>query len=229
MLQYNMWAVIIVTKITKTVFTAYKISVDFKCQCQFLLQNASAVFAIAFRVIKVQLIWKWTQQGTSPPLWWSYGSFLCPLACVRVCTHARGGARARSHVGLVCTGCMVAFLVVCWSYCNSVVVVCLFADKSWPLLYSTVRLYSFLNCELINSSNYWNESSFACIPESCHVCGLMALTGKSLMFWFTEMLHAKKLQAHSSTSEVCAWCIVDGRPVHRSGLFLSQPGEQMLL
>lgn len=54
------------------------------------------------------------------------------VLCVRVCMHARGGARARSHVGLVCTGCLVAFLVVCWSYCNSVVDVCLFADKSWP-------------------------------------------------------------------------------------------------
>lgn len=108
------------------------------------------------------------------------------VLCVRVCMHAREGARARSHVGLVCTGCLVAFLVVCWSYCNSVVVVCLFADKSWPLLYSTVRLYSFLNCELIHSSNCWNESSLASIPESHHVCRLMALTRKSLMFWFTQ-------------------------------------------
>lgn len=62
------------------------------------------------------------------------------VLCVRVCMHARAGARARSHVGLVCTGCLVAFLVVCWSYCNSVVVVCCFADKSQPLLSSTVRL-----------------------------------------------------------------------------------------
>lgn len=63
------------------------------------------------------------------------------VLCVRVCMHAKEAERARSHVGLVCTGCLVAFLVVCWSYCNSVVVVCLFADKLGPLLYNTVRPY----------------------------------------------------------------------------------------
>lgn len=72
------------------------------------------------------------------------------VLCVRVCVHAREAVGAGSHVGLVCTGCLVAFLVVCWSYCNCVVVVCLFADKLGPLLYNTVRLYSLFSDELIN-------------------------------------------------------------------------------
>lgn len=93
--------------------------------------------------------------------------------------HAGEGARARSHVGLVSTGCLVAFLVVCWSYCNCVVVVCLFADISWPILYSTVRLYSLFNWVI-----RFIKLNFACIPEPYHVSRLMALFGKSLMFWF---------------------------------------------
>lgn len=80
------------------------------------------------------LIWKWTCVLSAVlistalmKLWRLPLSSVCVYACMR-----RGGARARSHVGPVCTGCLVAFLVVCWSYCNSAVVVCLSADKSWP-------------------------------------------------------------------------------------------------
>lgn len=43
-----------------------------------------------------------------------------------------------------------------------------------------------------------------------HVCPLMALTGKSLMFWVTEMLHAKTRRTYPSTSHLCVWCVVDG-------------------
>lgn len=43
-----------------------------------------------------------------------------------------------------------------------------------------------------------------------HVCPLMALTGRCLMFWFTEMLHAKTRRTYSFTSHLCVLCIVDG-------------------
>lgn len=180
---------------------AYKTGVDFQCRCQFLLRKGIGSFWLCLQIHKriVNLKMDLGCLNRVHPHHSDGVTVASFVLCVRVCMHAREGARARSHVGLVCTGCLVTFLVVCWSYCNSAVVVCFFADKSWPLLSSTVRLYSFLNCELINSPIFLNESS---LHPFLNRTRLMALTRKSLMFCFTEILHTKMLQVHSSTSEL---------------------------
>lgn len=147
------------------------------------------------------------QQCSSPPLCWSYGGFLCPLcACMHAC---KRGERGRDHMlGL---SVQAAWSHSLWSAGVTVIRLWLFASlliNHGPLSYSTVRLYSILNCELINSSNCWNQRSFASFYN--HVCPLMALTGKGLMFWVTEMLRTKTRRTYSSTSHLWVWRVVDG-------------------
>lgn len=106
------------------------------------------------------------QQCSSPPLCWSYGGFLCPLcACMHAC---KRGERGRDHMlGL---SVQAAWSHSLWSAGVTVIRLWLFASlliNHGPLLYSTVRLYSILNCELINSSNCRNQRSFACILQPC--------------------------------------------------------------
>lgn len=156
------------------------------------------------------------------------------VLCVRVCMHAREAEGARSHVGLVCTGCLVAFLVVCWSYCNCVVVVCLFADKLGPLSYNTVRLYSLFNYELINNVDQMAGMKAVLHVFWVYVRRVSAVTRQSLTFCFAKMLHAKMLRAHSSTSDLCVWRLLmnpprEVSPFHCPWLFPSQLWQQTLL
>lgn len=134
-----------------------------KCICSFWQKNP--------------LIWKWTCvpsavliSTTLLKLWRLPLSSVCVYACMQ-----EGGARARSHVGLVCTGCLVAFLVVCWSYCNSVVVVCLFADKSWPpFIQYSQTLFHF---------KLW-VNKFIKLLESKEFC--MHFTIMSVLWWRSQ-------------------------------------------
>lgn len=156
------------------------------------------------------LIWKWTcvlstvlVSTTLMKLWRLPLSSVCVYACMQE------GERGRDHMlGL---SVQAAWSHSLWSAGVTVIRLWLFASlliNHGPLLCSTVRLYSILNCELINSSNCWNERSFACIVQSCLSSdGARRKVPDVLVYWNATRWNATNLLIHQSSVRLvrCWW------------------------